>query len=63
MKTLVDAGRLGAVSAMCKGDFLGDLFLEMEVGGFFIPEGEGGRYCIHGLDAVHDPSGDSCREV
>ena len=48
---------------MCEGDLSGDLFLETKVGGLFIPEGEGGRYCIHGLDAMHDPSGDSCREV
>ena len=62
-KTLVGVGRLGAISAMCEGDFSGDLLLETEVGGFLIPEGKGGRYCIHGLDVVHDPSGDSCREV
>ena len=48
---------------MREGDLLGDLLLETKVGGFLIPEGKGGRYCIHGLDAVHDPSGDSCGEV
>ena len=46
-----------------KGDFSGDLFLEMEVGGFFVPKGESGGYRIHGLDAVHDPSGNSCGEI
>ena len=48
---------------MHKGDLPGDLFLEMEVGGFLVPESEGGGYRIHGLNAVHDPSGDSCGEV
>ena len=60
---MVGAGRLGPVSSMREGDLLGDLLLETKVGGFLIPEGEGGWYCIHGLDAVHDPSGDSCGEV
>ena len=48
---------------MHKGNFSGDLLLETEVGGFFVPEGESGGYHIHGLDAVHDPSGDSCGEI
>ena len=48
---------------MHEGNLLGNLLLEMEVGGFLIPESEGGRYCVHGLNVVHDPSGDSCREV
>ena len=60
---MVGAGRLGGISVMCEGDFLGDLLLETKMGSFLIPEGEGGRYCIHGLDVVHDPSGDSHREV
>ena len=63
MKTSVGVRWLGAISMMGEGDFLGDLLLETKVGGFLVPEGEGGRYHIHGLDAVHDPSGDSCREV
>ena len=63
MKVLVSAGWLGAIPVMHKGDFSGDLLLETKVGSFLVPEGEGGRYCVHGLDAVHDPSGDSCREV
>ena len=63
MKTLVGAGRLGAVSSVHEGNLLGNLLLEVKVGGFFVPEGEGGQYCIHGLDVVHDPSGDSCGEV
>ena len=62
-KTLVGEGWLGAVSVVHEGDLSSDLFLETKVGGFLIPEGEGGRYCIHGLDAMHDPSGDPCREI
>ena len=62
-KVLVSVGWLGAISMMYEGDFLGNLFLETEVGSFFIPEGEGGGYHIHGLDAVHDPSGDSCGKI
>ena len=63
MKTLIGVGWLGAVSMVHEGDLLSDLFLETKVGGFLIPEGEGGGYCIHDLDAMHDPSGDPCREV
>ena len=48
---------------MHESDFSSDLLLEVKMGGFLVPEGEGGRYSIHGLDAMHDPSGDSCREV
>ena len=48
---------------MHESDFPSDLLLETKMGGFLIPEGKGGRYGIHGLDAMHDPSGDSCREV
>ena len=48
---------------MHESDLLSDLLLEAKVGGFFVPEGKGGRYGIHGLDAMHDPSGDSCGEV
>ena len=46
-----------------ESDLSSDLLLEAKVGGCLVPEGEGGRYSIHGLDAMHDPSGDSCREV
>ena len=48
---------------MHESDLPSDLFLETEVGGFFIPEGESGWYSIHGLDTMHNPSGDSCGEV
>ena len=48
---------------MYESDFPGDLLLEVKMGSFLVPEGEGGRYGVHGLDAMHDPSGDSCREV
>ena len=48
---------------MHEGDLLSDLFLKTKVGSFLVPESEGGRYRIHGLDSMHDPSGDSCREV
>ena len=48
---------------MHESDLLSDLLLKAKVGSFLVPEGEGGRYSIHGLDAMHDPSGDSCGEV
>ena len=48
---------------MHESNLSSDLFLEMKVGGFLVPKGKGGWYSIHGLDAMHDPSGDSCREV
>ena len=28
------------------------------MGSFFVPEGEGGWYGIHGLDAMHNPGGE-----
>ena len=46
-----------------ESDFSSDFLLEVKVGGFLVPEGKGGWYSIHGLDAMHDPSGNSCREV
>ena len=60
---MVVAEWLGTIPAMREGDLLGDLLLEVEVGSFLVPEGEGGGYCVHGLNVVHDPSGDSCGEV
>ena len=60
---MVTAGRLGDISLVHEGNLSGNLLLETKVGGFFIPEGEGGGYCIHGLDAMHNPGRDSCREV
>ena len=30
------------------------LSLEAEVGGFFIPTGNGGRDSVHGLDTLHE---------
>ena len=60
---MIGAGWLGTVSVVHEGDLLSDLFLETKVGGFLIPEGKGGRHCIHGLDAMHDPSGDPCGEI
>ena len=63
MKTLVTAGWLGGISLVHEGNLSGNLFLEVKVGGFFIPEGEGGGYHIHGLDAMHNPGGDSHREI
>ena len=62
-RTLVIVGWLGGVSSVHEGDLLGDLLLETKVGGFFIPEGEGGGYRIHGLDAMHNPGRNSHREV
>ena len=46
-----------------EGNLSSDFFLEVEMGGFLIPEGEGGRYGIHGLDAMHNPGGEPSREV
>ena len=63
VKTLIGVGWLGAISAVHEGDLLGDLLLEAEVGSFLVSEGKGGGYCIHGLDVMHNPSGDSCREI
>ena len=48
---------------MHESDLSSDLLLEAKVGGFLVPEGEGGWYSVHGLDAMHDPGGDSCGEV
>ena len=62
-ETLVGVGWLGAVPVMREGDLSGDFLLKVKVGSFFVPESEGGGYCIHGLDVVHDPSGDSCGKV
>ena len=60
---MVIAGWLGGGFSVHEGNFSGDLLLETKVGGFFIPEGEGGGYRIHGLDAMHNPGRDSRREV
>ena len=46
-----------------EGNLSGDFFLEMKVGSLLIPEGKGGGYGVHGLDAMHDPGRDSCGEV
>ena len=48
---------------MHESDLSSDFFLEVEMGSFLVPEGKGSRYGIHGLDAMHDPSGDPCGEV
>ena len=63
MRVLIDMGWLGGVSMMHESNLPSDLLLEMKVGGFLVPEGEGGKYHIHGLDTMHDPSGDPCGEV
>ena len=60
---MIGAGWLRVVSSVHEGDLPGNFFLEAKVGGLFIPEGEGGRYHVHGLDAMHDPSRDPCREI
>ena len=62
-KTLIGAEWLGAISMVHEGDLSSDLLLEMKVGSFFVPEGKDGWYCIHGLDTMHDPSGDPCGEI
>ena len=56
-------GVMGGVSMMHESDLSSNLLLEAEVGSFLVPEDEGGRYGIHSLDAMHDPSGDPCGEV
>ena len=48
---------------MHEGNLSSDFLLKTEVGSFLIPEGEGGRYGIHRLNAMHDPSGEPGREV
>ena len=48
---------------MLKSNLLSDLLLQAEVGSLLVPESEGGGYGVHGLDAMHDPSGESGREV
>ena len=48
---------------MHEGNLLGNLFLVTEVGGFFVPEGESSGYRVHGLDAMHDPSRNSCGKI
>ena len=63
MRVLIGTGWWGGIPVMHESNLSSNLLLEVKVGGFFIPEGKGGRYGIHGLDAMHDPSGDSCREV
>ena len=46
-----------------ESDLSSNLLLEVKVGSFLVPEDKGGRYRVHSLDAMHDPSGDSCGEV
>ena len=48
---------------MHESDLSSDLFLEAEMGGLFVPEGKGGWYGIHSLDAMHNPGGESGGEV
>ena len=46
-----------------EGNLSSDFFLEAEMGSFLVPEGEGGGYGIHSLDAMHNPGGESSGEV
>ena len=48
---------------MHESDLSSDLLLEAEVGSLLVPESEGGGYGVHGLDAMHDPSGEPSGEV
>ena len=48
---------------MHESNLSSNLLLEAKVSSFLVSEGKGGRYGIHGLDAMHDPSGNSCGEV
>ena len=54
---------LRTVSSMCESNLSGYLFLEMEVGSLFIPCCESDGYSVHGLDSMHYPGGESCREI
>ena len=44
---------------MHQGDLSGDLPLETEMGGFFMPAGNGGGDIVHSLDSLHNPDRDS----
>ena len=46
-----------------EGDLSSNFFLEVEMGSFLVPEDEGGRYGIHGLDTMHNPGGEPGGEV
>ena len=48
---------------MHQGNLLSYLPLEMEVGSFLIPTGDGGGDAVHGLDLLHDSDGDSSQEI
>ena len=54
---------LQGYSAMDQGDFSSYLPLEMEMGGFFIPAGDGGGNGVHGLDMLHNPNWESSQKV
>ena len=48
---------------MHEGDPVGNLLLEVKVGGLVIPSIDGGRDSINSLDAVHDPRQDPSFEI
>ena len=50
---------LGGSSSMDGGDLLSDFSLEIEMGGFLIPAGDGGGDGVHSLDTLHNPNWDS----
>ena len=60
---MIGSGWLRGVSSMHKGNLPSYLLLKSEVGSLFVPGSEGGRYSVHSLDAVHDPSGESRRKI
>ena len=60
---MISSGWLRGVSLMQKGNLPSYLLLKSEVGSLFIPGSEGGRYSVHSLDMVHNPSGESRRKV
>ena len=62
-RVLISMGWWRDIPMVHEGNLSSDFFLEVEMGGFLVPEGKGGGYGIHGLDAVHNPGGEPGGEV
>ena len=60
---MIGSGWLRGISSMHKGNPPSYLLLKLEVGSFFVPGSEGGRYSVHSLDSMHNPSGESRGKV
>ena len=63
LEILIGSRGLRTIPSMREGNRSSYLFLKAEMGGFLIPNSESGGYCVHGLDMMHYPSGESCRKV